>query len=117
MPEIAEIHSFASSINEWASNVAITSIHRGRTAKGPDFSIGLPLARWSIFASARGKELAIDISPATSDTKADRVTVTFTHGLVGQWQRHPRSAIPVFCQVAFLTATDEAICFIDAMVR
>jgi predicted NAD/FAD-dependent oxidoreductase len=125
MPELAEIHQFASSINEWAWGSSITQVYReAGCSQGDDlvFASPLPPLPWLLHAEARGKELKINIS-VVGDLDASTCasgSVTFTHGLVGHWEALPNhsshSSFPTACKLAFITDTNLAICYMDYMV-
>eukprot|EP01094_Clydonella_sp_ATCC50884_P018709 TRINITY_DN3509_c0_g1_i1.p1 TRINITY_DN3509_c0_g1~~TRINITY_DN3509_c0_g1_i1.p1 ORF type:complete len:403 (-),score=126.95 TRINITY_DN3509_c0_g1_i1:190-1311(-) len=109
MPELSEIHLFASLINEWSYGLTFVGTTRNPSAKSEDLLQHVSFD-YTIFAEARGKELKLRLCAVSGDREVD---VTFRHGLVGRWEWKQHS-FPPATQIRF-DARDAkgSLCYVD----
>jgi hypothetical protein len=100
MPELAEVHSYARSINEWSNGVVFDGVEKHATGKGPDVSLWVT-GLFTLFARARGKELKLVLTPQ----RGSDLEVTFRHGLVGIWEWSLLSSLPKHTHIHFASSS------------
>jgi uracil-DNA glycosylase len=108
MPELPEIKRYAYMINKRCKGLSFNSVSSSWVKHA---AIAVPWGgKFTISAEARGKELMITLTNPSSS--GQKMTVVFTHGLVGSWEFTSSSAVSKYALVQFTNGAN-TLSFVD----